>query len=208
MTPEQQQILDRLQKVLDPDTFEQIKQILLGIWSGAFAGAGFAEFVRRLLLEWAARQGTWMWLTLQEALGLSSAEASVAGAGGAGLAFTPLVIPLIVLLGGLLLPASKMGLGEIGLQSPAEAIYRDDCEEFYSALLDAFARVMNDYRAFKAAPTRKATSALLGEVANLQNACARFHKKCPDSARNSFVQSIQSYCSNVTSACLDWLATH
>ena len=206
MTPEQQEILDRLQKVLDPQTFEQIKQILMAIWAGGFAAAGWAEFVRRLLLEWAAKQGTWMWLTIEEALGLSSAEAGAAG--GAAAAFAPLVIPFIVILGGLLLPASKMGLGEIGLQSPFDAIYRDDCEEFYSALLDAFNKIMRDNRAFKAAPTRKATSALLQECSNFQDACARFHKRCPDSSRESFLRSLQNYCSNITSACLDWIAAH
>jgi len=117
-----------LEKVLDPKTFEQIKAILIGIWTGAFAAAGYAEFVAQLLLEWAARQGTWTWLVIKDALGLSeTAEVAAAGgstAGAIGLALLPLA--LLLLGGGLVLPASKLGkVGwdwEAGFAIPAKIV--------------------------------------------------------------------------------------
>jgi len=45
-----------------------------------------------------------------------------------------MIVPLLLLLAGIVLPASRMGLGEPGLQSPFVAIFEDDCEEFYAAL--------------------------------------------------------------------------
>jgi hypothetical protein len=181
-----------------------IRLLLLAFWAGGFDTAGYREIVKRLLLAWARQRGDLLEAAIENALKLSGE------AGGAAGAITlPLIVPLLLLFAGILLPASAMGLGQIGLQSPLDAYLGDDCEDFYSALTDAFVRLRRDYRAFNGgAATRATADALLKEASHFQDACARFHKKCPDSPRNHFVISMQNFASTITSAVLDWLATH
>ena len=109
MTPEQEAILERLRQVLDPETFERIKLILIGLWAGNYGAAGWGEAVAKILLEWAGNQGTWMWLTIRDALGLSETTVAAAAAESAVAPIALGTLPALALLfGGLLLPATKM----------------------------------------------------------------------------------------------------
>lgn len=165
----------------------------------------FAAAVRALLLAWARARGELVAAAIEHALTLTG-EAAGGAAGAIGLA---LLAPLLLVLVGMLLPASRMGLGEIGVQSPLTAMFGDDCEDFYSALADAYVRLRRDYRAFTGgAATRGGASALLKEASDFQDACARFHKRCPDSPRNGSVTRLQGNASDITAGVLDWLATH
>jgi hypothetical protein len=132
-----------------------------------------------------------------------------AGGGTAGAITLPLLIPLLLVLAGIALPASAMGLGDPGLQSPFVAYLGDDCEDFYAALVDAYLRLRRDSQAFNGgAATRRMANILLQEASDFQDACARFHRRCPDSPRNGSVRQMQNNASNITSDVLDWLATH
>ena len=66
------------------------------------------QWAIRMLLEWAAQQGTWMWLELNDAVLLKGGGEAAAGGGAAaiGLGLMP---AYILFLGGLVLPASKLG---------------------------------------------------------------------------------------------------
>ena len=206
MTPAQQETLDLIERILRlygmEGDFDTIKQLLLLLWGGQLTPE-FAEAVRRVLLAWARQQGELIEAAVEHALTLIG---DVAG-GAAGAIGLPLIAPLLLLLAGLVLPASKMG--DLGVQGPLVAYFGDDCEEFYSALADAYVRLRRDYRAFTGgAATRSGASALLKEASDFQDACARFHRRCPDSARNGSVRQMQSNASNITADVLDWLATH
>jgi hypothetical protein len=209
MTPEQTEILELIERILrlyDMESdYDMIRLLLLAFWAGGFDTAGYREVVKRLLLEWARQRGELLEAAIENALKLSGEAAG----GAPGAIALPLIVPLLLLLAGIVLPASAMGLGEIGLQSPLDAYLGDDCEDFYSALSEAYLRLRRDYRAFNGgAATRQTADALLKEAAHFQDACARFHKKCPDSPRNGSVISMQNYTSTITTAVLNWLATH
>ena len=208
MTPEQEASLELIKRILGLYDLEgeadMVEKILLELWAGQL-DREFAKLLMKLLLEWARKRGDLLEAAIEDALTLIGE----AGGGAAGVIGIALIVPLLLLFGGILLPASKMGLGEIGLRSPIDALFADDCDDFYGLLADAFARLRRDYRAFNGgAATRKTADALLKEASSFQDACARFHKRCPDSPRNGSVISMQNYASTITSAALDWLATH
>jgi hypothetical protein len=208
MTPEQQATLDLIQQILRylemEDSFDTIKALLLALWAGELTPE-YAEFVRRMLLEWCGKKSDLLREAVRYALGLTGE----AGGGAAGAIALPLIAPLLLLLAGLVLPASRMG--DLGLQSPFDAYFGDDCEEFYAALVEANRRLRADYRAFNgigAAATRAMAGALLHEIEQFQDACARFHRRCPDSPRNGSVTRMQGSAETVTADVLDWLAHH
>jgi hypothetical protein len=225
MTPEQQAILDRLQKVLDPQTYETIKAILVAIWTGAFdaMGPGFVRYIINILMAWARQYGTWMALEIAEAVGLTGAVAeagatgaaatataggaAAAGGGGAaaviGLGALP---PFLLLTGGLLLPGSK--LGTPGLKSPWEAMFGDPCEDKFSQLSDDYVRLRHDIDGFSLSPDRKSTMALVGDASALLNACDKLVRDCPNSPHASAIRKMRADAEKARDEGLDWLAAH
>ncbi|HVH78224.1 MAG TPA: hypothetical protein VM782_02440 [Stellaceae bacterium] len=206
MTPEQQKSLDLIEKILGlygkDGSFDAIRELLLLLWGGGLTPE-YAEAVRRVLLAWARQQGGLIQAAIEDAFTLIG---DVAG-GAAGAIGLPLIAPLLLLLAGLVLPASRMG--DLGLQGPFVAYFGDDCEDFYSALADAYIRLRRDFNAFTGgAATRRGADVLLQEASDLQDACARFHRRCPDSPRNGSVRSMQNGASNITTDVLDWKAHH
>ncbi len=208
MTPAQQQILDLIERILRlygmEGDFDTIKKLLLLLWGGQVTPE-LAQAIRTALQAWARQQGGLIQAAIEDALTLVG---DVAG-GSAGAIGLPMIVPLLLLLAGLFLPATRMGLGDPGLQSPFDAYLGDDCEDFYAALVDAYLRLRRDSQAFNGgAATRKGANILLNEASNFQDACARFHRRCLDSPRNGSVTRMQNNASNITSDTLDWLATH
>jgi hypothetical protein len=206
MTPEQEAILERLRQVLDPETFERIKLILAGLWAGNYAAAGWGEAVAKILLEWAATQGTWMWLTIRQALGLSETTAAVATAATgetaavAGLAALP---ALSLLLGGLLLPATKMW-GRPRWYWPWE----DPCDDDFKELGTEFIEFYEDARSFSAAPTRSGAMKTLGQASFMIKVCEKFLRECPKNKYAEHIKKVLAAAEQTRDQCLDYLSTH
>ena len=207
MTPEQEAILERLRQVLKPETFEAIKAILVGLWAGHYAAAGWEAAVMRILLEWAAQQGTWMWLTIREAFGLSEATSAVLPslaiaetAGVFGLAALP---ALSLLLGGLMLPATKMW-GRPSFYWPWE----DPCDDDYKELSVAFVELYDDAKSFDATPSRKGAMTTLSQAGYMIKLCEKFLRECPKHKNAAQVRKILAAAEQSRDNCLDYLATH
>jgi hypothetical protein len=208
MTPAQAEILELIERILRyygmEGDFDTIRQLLVELFEGKLTPE-LAEAARKALLQWARERGDLLEAAMENALKLIGDAAG----GTAGAITLPLLIPLLLVLAGIALPASRMGLGDPGLQSPFDAYFGDDCEAFYAALADAYMRLRRDYQAFTGGvATRQMASVLLKEASDFQDACARFHRRCPDSPRNGSVTRMQDYASTITSDVLDWLATH
>jgi len=208
MTPAQTEILELIERILrlyglegDLDT---IRQLLVELFEGRLSPE-LAAAARRALLQWARERGDLLEAAMEHALQLIGDAAG----GTAGAITLPLLIPLLLVLAGVALPASRMGLGDPSVRSPLSAIFDDDCEEFYSALVEAYMRLRRDSQAFNGgAATREMANVLLKEASDFQDACARFHRRCPDSPRNGSVTRMQDNASTITSTVLDWLAVH
>jgi len=206
MTPEQQAILDKLKEVLDPKTFLVIKVILLRLWTGGFEAAGYGEFVAKLLLEWAAKQGTWMYLTIKDALGLSqSTEVAVVAEGSTLSAIALSLLPLVLLLGGgLLLPASKLGK----IEWDWGGWWRDPCEDNFSNLTDDYTTHDVARGEFPTGASRQSVMNLLGQASSLINECDEWLQHCPNSKRAATVRKMREKAEKARDEYLDWLAKH
>jgi hypothetical protein len=204
MTPEQEAILEKLRQVLDPETFERIKLILVGLWAGNYAAAGWGEAVAKILLEWAGNQGTWMWLTIKEALGLSETTAAAAAAGETAAVFGLAVLPgLALLLGGLLLPASKMW-GRPSWYWPWE----DPCDDDFKELGAEFVELYEDAKSFNATPSRSGAMKTLSQASFMIKFCEKFLRECPNSKYAAQVKKMLAAAEQARDECLNYLATH
>jgi hypothetical protein len=161
--------------------------------------------VARLLLEWAAKQGTWMWLTPKDALALGQADAGGAGAGGTLAAIGTALLPLVLLLtGGLMLPASK--LGTVGWDW--QGWWRDPCEDHFAELSDDFIKYTGESASFPSGATRQSTGDLLGQARALINECTTYLRNCPNGKRAQSVRHVLANAEKGRDQYLDWLATH
>ncbi len=204
MTPEQEAILERLRQVLDPETFERIKLILIGLWAGNYGAAGWGEAVAKILLEWAGNQGTWMWLTIRDALGLSETTVAAAAAESAAAPIALGALPALALLfGGLLLPATKMW-GRPSWYWPWE----DPCDDDYKELSIAFVDFFNDAKSFSTSPSRKGAMATLSDAGYMIKLCEKFLRECPKHKNAPDVRKILAAAEQTRDDCLNYLATH
>jgi len=204
MTPEQEAIIERLRQVLDPETFERIKLILMGLWAGSYGAAGWGEAVAKILLEWAGNQGTWMWLTIRDALGLSETTVAAAAAESAAAPIALGALPALALLfGGLLLPATKMW-GRPSWYWPWE----DPCDDDYKELSIAFVDFFNDAKSFSASPSRKGAMATLSDAGYMIKLCEKFLRECPKHKNAPDVRKILAAAEQTRDDCLNYLATH
>ena len=189
-------LLKLLRDLLPEDVYRNIIKWIIQYWESE--DPVLRRMLRKMLLEWVKKYypqleqlirkilDQIMRLGLEGAKDLTLAEigeiASVLG--------LSLLAPLLLLLLGLVLPASKMGKLEIDLKG----WFRDPCEERYKAIKDAFDQHEKDRGRFPSGFKSSSTAVgnLMMDAGRIRTMCYQFLKNCPGHKRTAAVKSILS----------------
>lgn len=187
-------LLKLLKDLLPPEVYKRIVEWIVLYWESD--DVIVRKTLRKVLIDWVKKYypeleqlirkilDKILRLGLEGAKDLTLAEvgeiASVLGLSA--------LAPLLLLLLGLVLPASKMGQLEIDLKG----WFRDPCEEKYKEIQSAFDQHEKDRGTFPKGftPGSPAVGNLMMDAGRIQTMCYTFLKKCKSHKRASKVQSI------------------
>jgi hypothetical protein len=187
-------LLKLLKDLVPPEVYANIVQWIIQYWESD--DPIVRKMLRKVLIDWAKKYypkleplirkilDKILRLGLEGAKDLTLAEvgeiASVLGLSA--------LAPLLLLLLGLVLPASKLGQLEIDLKG----WFRDPCEERYKAIQEAFDQHKKDRGSFPKGFTSGSTAVgnLMMDAGRIQTLCYMFLKKCKSHKRSSNVQTI------------------